>query len=219
MSLNNPSDPTPSAARTVDPSVRRNRLVAIICGAVFFGMVGAAYASVPLYKAFCQLTGYDGTIRQAKVAPGEVLGKTLTIRFDANVNELPWTFTAEQTSQKVKIGETGLAYFKVTNNSSKPLTGHAVYNVVPEQAGSYFQKLECFCFSDQTIAAGKTVEFPVVYFVDPQYASDVNTKGKGEVTLSYTFYPAVGPSSGAKRADASQPKTPSALGGTPRAGL
>lgn len=219
MSLKDPSDPAASAVAPAHASARRNRIVGIICGLVFVGMVGAAYASVPLYKAFCQLTGYDGTIRQAKTAPTEVLGKTLTIRFDANVHDLPWDFSAEQTSQQVKIGETGLAYFKVTNTSDKPLTGHAVYNVVPEQAGSYFQKLECFCFSDQTIAAGKTVEFPVVYFVDPQYATDVNTKGKGEVTLSYTFYPAVGPSSGAKRADASQPKTPSALGGTPRAGL
>ena len=174
-------------------------------------MVGAAYASVPLYKAFCQLTGFDGTTRRAMAAPTTVLNKTLLIRFDTNVRDLPWTFTSEQSSQTVKIGETGLAYFKVTNTSDKAITGRALYNVVPEQAGPYFQKLECFCFSDQTIGPGKTMEFPVVYFVDPKYATDFETKNKGEVTLSYTFYRAV---------DANPAKTaPQALGGTVGAGL
>ena len=152
-------------------------------------MIGAAYASVPLYKAFCQLTGFDGTVRRADAAPDTVLGKTLTVRFDANVRDLPVTFTAEQTAQTVKIGETKLAFFKVTNNSDKPVTARAVFNVVPEQAGAYFQKLQCFCFTDQTIAARTTVEMPVLYFIDPKYADDVNTRGKPEVTLSYTFYP------------------------------
>lgn len=212
MSLNGPSEQsTPDAARLG----RRNRIVAGVVLVTFFGMVGAAYASVPLYKAFCEFTGYDGTIRRAQVAPDQVVDKKLTVRFDTNINGLPWTFTAEQNSQQVKIGETGLAYFKVTNNSDKPMTGHAVYNVVPEQAGPYFQKLECFCFSDQTIAPGKTVEFPVVYFVDPKYATDFETRNKGEVTLSYTFYPAVPP----KQAQASQEKAASGLGGKARAGL
>lgn len=209
---NAPSDPT---GRAPSRLARRNRIVAGVVVATFCGMVGAAYASVPLYKAFCQLTGYDGTVRRATAAPGQVVNKTLLVRFDTNIRDLPWTFTSEQTSQTVKIGETGLAYFKVTNNSDKPVTGHAVYNVVPEQAASYFQKLECFCFSDQTIGPGKTVEFPVVYFVDPKYATDINTENKGEVTLSYTFYPAVAP----KQAQASQDKAASALGGTPRTGL
>jgi cytochrome c oxidase assembly protein subunit 11 len=146
---------------------------------------------VPLYKAFCQLTGFDGTTRRAEAAPDAVLGKTVTVRFDANVRDLPWTFTAEQTSQQVRIGETKLAFFKVTNNAKTPVTARAVYNVVPEQAGAYFQKLQCFCFDDQTIPAGATVEMPVLYFIDPKYADDLNTKGKVEVTLSYTFYPAV----------------------------
>jgi cytochrome c oxidase assembly protein subunit 11 len=158
---------------------------------VFVGMIGAAYAAVPLYRAFCQVTGFDGTVRRAEAAPTEVLGKTVTVRFDANVRDLPWTFTAEQVSQQVKIGETKLAFFKVTNHSDKPVTARAVYNVVPEQAGAYFQKLQCFCFSDQTIAAGATLEMPVLYFIDPKYADDIDTRGKPEVTLSYTFYPAV----------------------------
>ena len=208
MSLNAPSDPGKTAAR-------RTSRVAAICGLVFVGMVGGAYASVPLYKAFCQATGYDGTIARANVAPKVALDKSLLIRFDTNIHGLPWTFASEQTSQTVKIGETGLAYFKVTNNAKTPVTGHAVYNVVPEQAGAYFRKLECFCFSDQTIGPGQTIEFPVVYFVDPQYASDANTKNKRDVTLSYTFYPAVA----AKQASTVGQKAPSTLGGTPKAGL
>jgi cytochrome c oxidase assembly protein subunit 11 len=196
-----------------DPAsqARRNRVVGITCALAFGGMVGAAYASVPLYKAFCQLTGFDGTVRKASAAPSTTLEKTLLIRFDTNVRDLPWTFTSEQVSQTVKIGETGLAYFKVTNDSDKPITGRAVYNVVPEQAGPFFQKLECFCFSDQTIAPHATVEFPVVYFVDPKYATDFETRNKGEVTLSYTFYRAV---------DTKPAKTASSgLGGTARPGL
>jgi cytochrome c oxidase assembly protein subunit 11 len=200
----------------VTPEVRRNRRVAIICAATFFGMIGMAYASVPLYRAFCQVTGFDGTVRKAKAAPGQALDRMLTVRFDANVRDLPWTFTPNQTSQTLRIGDTGIAFFKVTNNGKIPLTGRAVYNVVPEAAGAYFQKLQCFCFSDQTVQAGQTVEFPVLYFVDPAYAKDFETKGKGQVTLSYTFYPAV---DGQKQAQASTAKPVSALGGTPRTGL
>ncbi|MEW5688017.1 MAG: cytochrome c oxidase assembly protein [Pseudomonadota bacterium] len=174
-----------------DPVRRRNVRVALIAGTVFFGMIGAAYASVPLYRMFCQLTGLDGTVRRAEAAPTAVLDKTVVVRFDANTRDVPWTFTAEQTSQTVKIGETKIAFFKVTNNSDKPVTARATYNVVPEQAGAYFQKLQCFCFTDQTIAAGATVEMPVLYFIDPKYAQDINTKGKTEVTLSYTFFRAV----------------------------
>ncbi|MDO8380809.1 cytochrome c oxidase assembly protein [Phenylobacterium sp.] len=188
----------------LSPQARRNRRLGAICAAVFVGMVGAAYASVPLYKAFCQLTGFDGVVRRAEKAPDTVLDRRLLIRFDTNVRELPWTFTAEDTSQSVRIGETGLTYFKVTNNGAVPMTGRAMYNVVPESAGAYFQKLECFCFSDQTIAPGKTVEFPVVYFVDPKYASDFETQGKPEVTLSYTFFPSVDAEKASRRADASQ---------------
>jgi len=202
-------------SRPEKPAADRNRRLAMICSLAFVGMVGAAYASVPLYKAFCQATGFDGTPRRAEAAPKTALDKTLLIRFDTNIHDLPWTFTSEETSQTVKIGETGLAYFKVTNNSKAPVTGHAVYNVVPEQAGAYFQKLECFCFSDQTLAPGQTIEFPVVYFVDPKFASDVDTRNKRDVTLSYTFYPAVA----SKQASTEGQKTPSALGGTPKAGL
>lgn len=169
---------------------RRNRNVVLICLAVFFGMIGAAYASIPLYRAFCQATGFDGTVSRAKIAPKTVLADTVTVRFDANVHDLPWDFIAEQTVQDVQLGQTKLAFFKVVNHSDKPVTARAVFNVVPEQAGTYFKKLQCFCFSDQTIAAGQTVEMPVLYFVDPKYATDFETKGGKVLTLSYTFFPA-----------------------------
>ena len=213
MSQTDPSRLPPSPAR------KRNLRLGVICGVVFAGMVGAAYASVPLYKAFCQLTGYDGTVRKADAAPTQVLGKTLNIRFDANVRGLPWDFQALQTTQVVKIGETKVALFRVTNHSDKPVTGRAVFNVTPEQAGAYFEKLSCFCFTDQTIAAGATVEMPVLYFVDPKYAGDPDTRGKGEITLSYTFFPAVDAKPAANVAAASAVKPASGLGGPVAAGL
>lgn len=203
------------AAAPSDPGQRRNRKVALICAGVFALMVGAAFAAVPLYRAFCQVTGYDGTTIRASNAPRQVLDKAITVRFDTNVRDVPLNFSAEQTSQQLKIGATGLAFFKVTNTSDKPVTTRATYNVVPESVGPYFQKLQCFCFTEQTIAAGKTVEFPVVYFVDPGFASDFETKNEREVTLSYTFFPADGP----VQADASAAKAPQALGGTQSAGL
>jgi len=211
MSSTDPSD----AAR----AKRRNARLALVCASVFAAMVGAAFAAVPLYRAFCQVTGFDGVVRRADAAPDKVLAKTVVIRFDANVRDLPWTFKALQTSQTLQIGATGLAFFQVTNNAATPMTGHAVYNVVPEQAGAYFQKLQCFCFSDQTIGPGKTVEFPVLYFVDPKYAEDFETRGEPQVTLSYTFYPAQDAAGTGKRAEATQAKPVSALGGSPRAGL
>lgn len=188
MSSNAPSDPAPHKA-PVDPDRARNVKVAVICASVFFGMIGAAFASVPIYRAFCQITGFDGATRRAEAPSDTVLDRKLTVRFDANVRDLPIAFSAQQTSQEVKIGETKLAFFRVTNNSDKPIMARALYNVVPEQAGPYFQKLQCFCFEDQMIAAGATVDMPVLYYIDPRYAADVDTKGKPEVTLSYTFFP------------------------------
>lgn len=172
------------------PAQRRNRKVGLICAATFFGMVGAAYASVPLYRMFCQVTGFDGTVSKANAAPMAVSDKAVTVRFDANAREVPFTFTAEQTSQEVKLGETKIAFFRVVNTSDKPVTAHATFNVVPTQAGAYFKKLQCFCFTDQTIGAGQTVDMPVLYFVDPKFAEDFETRGKREITLSYTFFPA-----------------------------
>lgn len=204
MSPTGPSDPKAVA--------RRNVRIALICAAVFAGMVGAAFAAVPMYRAFCQATGYGGTVRKAEVAPTKILDRQLTVRFDANVRNIPWDFKADQLSQQVRIGATGLAFFHVKNNSDRPITGRASYNVVPEQSAAYFHKLECFCFSDQTLQPGQAADFPVVYFVDPQYADDPETRDGQEITLSYTFFQI-----------ANQPKTTqtaaSALGGTPKGRL
>ena len=168
---------------------RRNIAIALFCVIAAFGMVGAAYAAVPLYRLFCQVTGFDGTVRRAEQAPDQVLDKSVTIRFDTNVRDLPMTFEAEQVTQRVHIGETGLAYFKVTNTSDQPISGTAAYNVVPESAGPYFQKLQCFCFEAQTVQPGETVEFPIQYFVAPEMATDREAQGVHDITLSYTFYP------------------------------
>jgi len=196
------------------PTGRGHLKVAAICGVAFFGMVGAAYAAVPLYKLFCQATGFDGTVRKAVTKPTKVLDRKVEVRFDANVRTLPWDFQPMQTSQQIRIGDTGLAFFKVTNKGDKPMTGRALYNVVPEQAGAYFQKLECFCFSNQTIEPGQTVEFPVVYFVDPGFVTDQDTKDKSTITLSYTFFPAVPDAAGTKQA-ATTPRIVQPLGGKP----
>ena len=179
-----------SSKPPLTPQQRGNRIIGAAVFVVFVAMVGAAYAAVPLYKAFCEATGYDGTVRRAYKAPDRVLDNKILIHFDTNVRDLPWDFTAEERTQPLKIGETKVAIFKVTNNSDKPVVGRAVFNVVPEQAAVYFHKLSCFCFSDQTIGPRQTVEMPVLYFVDPKYATDFETRTQKEVTLSYTFYPA-----------------------------
>jgi cytochrome c oxidase assembly protein subunit 11 len=196
-----------------DRARRANGRVALICLGVFAVMTGAAFASVPLYRAFCQATGFSGAVPKATRAAGQVLDQKLTVSFDTNVRGLPWSFAPEQNHQTIRIGETGLAFFTVTNNSDRPLTGHAAYNVVPLQAGTYFRKLQCFCFTDQTIAARQTIRFPVVYFVDPGFARDSDTKAFTDVTLSYTFYPA------APKTAQAAPKPQQGLGGPGGAGL
>ncbi len=170
---------------------RRQRIVLVACVVGVCTMVGAAYAAVPLYRAFCQATGFDGTARRGEAAstPTAALDRRLTIRFDTNVRGLPWRFEAEQETQSVRIGAPGQAFFKVTNTGPAALTGRAVYSVAPESAAAHFIKTQCFCFDDQTIPAGKTVEFPVIYYIDPKFASDVSTRAFQEVTLSYTFFP------------------------------
>ena len=170
---------------------KRAKLIALICGGAVVTMTGAAFAAVPLYKMFCQVTGFDGTVRKAEKAPeaDKVLDRMITVRFDTNVRDLPMTFRAESPTQRVRIGETGMAYFDVTNTSDKPIQARAAYNVVPEYTGPYFQKLQCFCFDSQTIPAGTTMQFPVQYFVAPELATDREARGATEITLSYTFYP------------------------------
>ncbi len=183
--------------------MKRQNLIAVVCGAVVMTMTGAAFAAVPLYRMFCQVTGFDGTVRRAEKAPDVVLDQTVLVRFDTNVRDLPMTFRAEQVSQRVRIGETGIAYFDVTNTSDAPIGATASYNVVPERAGPYFQKLQCFCFEGQTIGPGETKQFPIQYFVAPEIATDAESKGVREITLSYTFYPTKGFDTAAMAASAS----------------
>ena len=169
----------------------RKNMIAVVCVLTVMGMTGAAFAAVPLYRMFCQVTGFDGTTMRADKAPDTVLDQTVTVRFDTNVRGVPMTFRAESPTQRVRIGETGLAYFDVTNTSDRPIQVRASYNVSPEQTGPYFQKLQCFCFSDQTLKAGETRQFPVQYFIAPELATDREARGAREITLSYTFYPSV----------------------------
>ncbi|MFN3353522.1 MAG: cytochrome c oxidase assembly protein [Brevundimonas sp.] len=165
-------------------------LIALICAGVVMLMTGAAFAAVPLYQLFCQVTGFDGTTMRADRPSDVVLDDTVLVRFDTNVRGgLPMAFRAEQTTQRVRIGETGIAYFDVTNTSDQPIGATAAYNVVPEKAGPYFQKLQCFCFEGQVIQPGETKQFPVQYFVAPELATDREGRGVKEITLSYTFYP------------------------------
>jgi len=172
---------------------RRNARIVIACVTVFAVMTGAAFAAVPLYRAFCQATGFAGAVPRAKVAPTTVLNQRVTIGFDTNVRDLPWDFHAVQPRQTLHVGETGLAFFTVTNNSNQALTGRASYNVTPEGVGAYMRKLQCFCFNDQTIPAHTTVKFPVLYFIDPGFATDPDTRGFSDIVLSYTFFPAKPP--------------------------
>jgi cytochrome c oxidase assembly protein subunit 11 len=166
----------------------KNLRVLAICAVVFVSMVGAAYAAVPLYRIFCQATGFGGSPKRVDEASSQVLDQMVTVRFDTNTRDLPWRFQPDQPSERIKLGAMSLAFFKVTNTSDRPITGRAAYNVTPESVSPYFSKLECFCFTDQTLKAGETKEFPVAYFVDPLILKDSDARRVQEITLSYTFY-------------------------------
>ncbi|MBX3478098.1 MAG: cytochrome c oxidase assembly protein [Brevundimonas sp.] len=172
--------------------MKSRNAIAIACVFAVMFMTGAAFAAVPLYRLFCQVTGFDGTTMRADKESDVVLDQSVLVRFDTNVRGLPMVFRAEQVTQRVRIGETGIAYFDVTNTSDQPIHATAAYNVVPERAGPYFQKLQCFCFDGQVIQPGETRKFPVQYFVAPEIATDRESQGVREITLSYTFYPTQG---------------------------
>jgi cytochrome c oxidase assembly protein subunit 11 len=170
---------------------RRDRTVAVVCVAIVLGMVGLSYAAVPLYRIYCQATGYAGTTQRTAKPSEIVLDRTLTVRFDANVSpDLPWRFEPLQRRLDVKVGENTLAFYRATNTSDHPITGMAVFNVAPEAAGSHFNKVQCFCFTEQRLEAGQTVDMAVSFYVDPGWVEDEDTKEFSELTLSYTFYPA-----------------------------
>jgi len=188
----------------VIPDPRRNRRVAMISGGVVVAMVGLAYASVPLYRAFCQATGFAGTTQRAEQAPAKAGDRTVTVRFDSNVSSnLSWSFTPEQLEQTVKIGEQTMAFFRATNTSNRETTGTAVFNVTPPQVGAYFDKIQCFCFTRQTLEPGQTADLPVVYFIDPAIADDPEVTHVTTITLSYTFYPADAPQAVTSAAESS----------------
>ncbi len=158
---------------------------------VVFVMVGLTFAAVPLYRIFCEQTGYGGTTQRASQAPAQVSDREMTVRFDANVAPgLPWSFRPEVNEIKLKIGENKLAFFRATNLSDKPTSGTATFNVTPEATGSYFSKIQCFCFQEQTLKPGESVEMPVSFFIDPSILNDKEANIFGEITLSYTFFPA-----------------------------
>ena len=168
---------------------RRDVIVAGSCGVFVAGMVGLAYASVPFYDWFCRTTGFGGRPQVAKSAPGEVLGRKLTVRFDANVTGgLPWHFEPEQNSIDVRLGEVVTVNFIATNQSARTTVGQAAYNVTPPTVGSYFTKINCFCFTEQRLAPGEKREMAVVFYVDPKLAQDWEQDDLNTITLSYSFY-------------------------------
>jgi cytochrome c oxidase assembly protein subunit 11 len=157
-------------------------------------MTALSFAAVPLYDLFCRVTGYGGTPTRAEAAPDQskVSQRIVTIRFDSNVDPaLGWSFLPVTRTMKVRIGENRLAFFRATNEDTRPVTGHAAFNVAPEKAAIYFAKIQCFCFVEQTLKPGQTVDMPVSFFVDPAILDDKDMRDVDEITLSYTFYPSV----------------------------
>jgi cytochrome c oxidase assembly protein subunit 11 len=194
---------------------RRHRVVGLWAAALVVFMVAAAYAAVPLYSLLCRVTNFDGTPRRAAEPSSVMVDKTVTVRFDANTAPgFPWRFEPLQTTRNVKLGENVLAFYRATNVSDRVVRGTATYNVFPEQAAAFFNKVQCFCFTEQELQPGQSVEFPVSFFVDPQIENDKDVRGTSHITLSYTFYPVVTPRAGvAEKPDDKQPAPPQAVEG------
>ena len=169
--------------------MNRNARTGLIAALFAAGMVGVSFAAVPLYRIFCQETGFGGATVRAAEAPGAVAGQ-IGVRFDANIDPtLPWTFKPVEETVRIHPGGKTIVYYEARNLVARPTTGRAIFNVTPALAGQYFSKIECFCFTEQTLKAGEKVRMPVVFFVDPKIRQDEATKAIDEITLSYTFYP------------------------------
>lgn len=178
-----------SDSRNKSAPRRSNGTVVLACLAFVGGMAGMSYAAVPLYRMFCAVTGYNGTTQRAEQPTGIVLDRRIKVSFDANVSSgLDWDFKPMQRAVDPRIGETAEIRFLAVNRSQEPVTGQAVFNVTPMEAAAYFNKIECFCFTEQTLQPGETVEMPVTFFVDPDIAKDRNLDPVRDITLSYTFY-------------------------------
>jgi cytochrome c oxidase assembly protein subunit 11 len=171
-------------------ATRRDMVIAFVCGGVVAVMVGASFAAVPFYNWFCRTTGYGGTTQRAHAAPTQTGERTITVYFDSNVaGGLPWDFQPEQRTVDVKLGQVVTIYYHVTNESARVTTGQAAYNVNPPTTGIYFEKINCFCFTEQTLKPGEKRDMAVVFYVDPKLAKDSEQDGTNMITLSYTFYP------------------------------
>jgi cytochrome c oxidase assembly protein subunit 11 len=180
-------------AVTVRPS---NLKTGLMAASIAIGMVGMGFAAVPIYRIFCQVTGFGGTtmrVSEAQAATIAPTSKTMVIRFDANQRGLPWEFKPERPTDTVSIGARDMSIYLAKNNAAVPITGTATFNVTPAQAGQYFNKIQCFCFNEQTLQPGEEVRMPVLYYVDPKIMTDPETKDIEEITLSYTFYPVESP--------------------------
>ena len=177
-------------AQPTSPLRRRDLMVAAACGVFVAAMVGASYAAVPFYNWFCQVTGFGGTTQVATSAPSHVIDRRVTMRFDANVGPgLPWRFEPEQSSIEVRLGEVVTVHYRVINEAARPITASAAYNVTPLNVGAFFQKINCFCFTEQRLKAGEKRQMTVVFYVDPAMAKDADGADVNTITLSYTFYP------------------------------
>jgi cytochrome c oxidase assembly protein subunit 11 len=171
------------------PADKKTRWTMMSLVAVFVGMTCLAFASVPLYRLFCQATGFDGTTQRVDSASHEVGTRMITVRFDAGVARgMPWDFAPDQVSMKVRVGETSLATFHAINKTDQPITGRATFNVTPLKAGAYFDKIQCFCFNEQTLGPGERADMPVQFYVSPDIVKDVNMGDVDTITLSYTFF-------------------------------
>jgi len=174
------------------PTPNRHRRLALVLVAGVAAMIGLTYASVPFYRIFCQVTGFGGYTQRADHAPSAALARMVTVRFNADVNVgLPWLFVPLQREVRVHVGETAMAYYRAQNLAGRRVTGQATFNVTPDKAGLYFTKIACFCFNEQTLEPGQSVDMPVTFFVDPKLASDPRMADVQTITLSYTFFRAV----------------------------